>query len=202
MLNREIKYLIISLLMITVTSYKAQAQWMMSFNGTYDLLLGDVSDNYENQYSANVNLHYKWPEKPFEAYLGAAFTPFRATSEVEDFFETNTFSPIKLEYNIQKYSAPLTLNFKYYPLDLKKLQAYASVGFGAHYLADKVKITTDHTSKTELDSEWQTMLKADIGVVYKIEPDLGIQLSAGYLNNLKEESLSYLKLGLGIIYHI
>ena len=113
-------------------------------------------------------------------------------------FSEGTYSITGTQYRYANLF-PALVSFSYFFTPEQTLNPYVNLGVGALYVLHESEIGL-YTNKT---NSWQMNLKPEIGVIYALNPGLGLKLSGKFYQTFESDELapqSYAALGIGIVF--
>ncbi len=197
-MQRFFLFLLISIFAINT----AQAQYKMSITANYNIpISSDFSDNFQNGYGANAEIHYFLKETGFSGSLLFGLNSFRGTDDYEkSLLDPNLF--YTHEYTANNYVFPVLVKGNYTFFRKNKFNVIGGIGVGVLFMEEKIKQTTEHTSETEKEKFNELGLYPSLGISYAVTPQVAVIINSGFNMSFGDKKIQYIDIRTGLIYKI
>ena len=174
----------------------------MSITANYNIpISAEFSDNFQNGYGANAEIHYFIKESGISISLLFGINSFRGTSD----YEKSLLDPYLFythEYQANNYVFPVLVQTNYTFFREKKFNVITGIGVGGLFMEEKIKQTTEHTSETEKKKFNEFGIYPSLAISYAVSPQVAVIINSGFNMSFGDKKLQYIDIRTGLIYKI
>lgn len=189
-------------IILVFTSFFVQAQFKMSFTGSYNWAQGDLKEHYQNGYGIHTELFYQFKDSPWSSSLKLGYQIFEANDNFEANYKVMQQNIFDFDYEIRTYAIPISMNAHYQLFKEYKLQVDVGVGAGVNFYINNIKQVSKHFSDEIKREKTQFIISPQLSIIYGLCDDISLILQGGYNHIFANNKIHHYNTNLGIIYYL